>query len=111
MVKDWSSFLVESGKRKFFFTFRQVPHLNLMMTVQLTVPTAKQVGARFLQTPCNHNMYTFVTQTIFNWNNVGMIVLHLSMSSRGGGGGVGRQGFDPSLLAGVGHFNYLSVPG
>ena len=59
MVLDCSSFSVESGKRKFFFTFHRVLHLhdlNFMMTVQLTVATAKQIGARFLQTPCIHNM-------------------------------------------------------
>ena len=52
MVLGGSSFSMASGKRKFFFTFRQVPHLNglnLMMTVQLNMSTAKQVRPRFLQ--------------------------------------------------------------
>ena len=94
MVLDWSSFLVESGKRKFFFTFRQVPHLNdlnFMMTVQLTVPTAKQVGARFLQTPCNHNMYTFCDVHYFQleqcWHDSYAPII-VKQAAGGGGGGL-----------------------
>ena len=105
---------MESGKRKFFCTFRQVPHLNdlnFMMTVQLTVPTAKQVGARFLQTPCNHNMYTFCDANYFQLEQCWYDSYAPINVKPGGGGRLGRQGFDPSLLAGVGHFSYLSVPG